>query len=62
MIWIGFILLLCAGFAAYTGANQMDRSKQREKCSMEAFTERRNAVSCLCLAVLFVILGVGMNL
>ena len=62
MIWIGFILLLCAGFAAYIGAVQLERSRQREKSSIEAFTERRNGISCLCLSVLLVVLGVGLSL
>ena len=44
MLWIAFILLMGAGCAAYVGATQLDRSKQRDKCSIEAFTERRNGV------------------
>lgn len=62
MIWVGFVLFLCAGFAAYLGALQLDRSRQREKSSIEAFTERRNGVSCLCLSILLVVLGVGLSL
>ena len=58
MIWIGLILLICAGFSAYAGASQLEQAKQRAKCSLDAFTERRNGVSCICLSVLFVILGV----
>ena len=41
-VWMG------AGCAAYVGATQLDRSKQRDKCSIEAFTERRNGVACRC--------------
>lgn len=48
MLWIAFILLMGAGCAAYVGATQLDRSKQRDKCSIEAFTERRNGVACRC--------------
>lgn len=62
MLWIAFILLMGAGCAAYVGATQLDRSKQRDKCSIEAFTERRNGVSCMCLSVLLVVLGVGLAL
>jgi|GEM_PF-1261674 len=62
MLGFGFALLLCAGFAAYMGAVQLERSKQREQCSIEAFSERRNGVSCLCLSVLLVVLGVGLSL
>ena len=62
MIWIAFVLLMGAGCAAYVGATPLDRSKQRDKCSIEAFTERRNGVSCLCLSVLLVLLGVGFAL
>ena len=62
MIWIGLILLICAGFSAYAGASQLEQAKQRAKCSLDAFTERRNGVSCICLSVLFVILGVAINL
>ena len=28
MLWFGFVLLLCAGFAAYMGAVQLERSRQ----------------------------------
>ena len=42
MIWIGLILLICAGFSAYAGASQLEQAKQRAKCSLDAFTERRN--------------------
>ena len=62
MIWIGLILLICAGFSAYAGASQFDHAKQRTKHSQDAFTERRNGVSCICLSILFVILGVAINL
>ena len=62
LIWIGWILLICAGFSAYAGASQLEQAKQRAKCSLDAFTERRNGVSCICLSVLFVILGVAINL
>lgn len=62
MLGFSFVLLLCAGFAAYMGAVQLERSRQREKCSIEAFTERRNGISCLCLSVLLVVLGVGLSL
>ena len=48
MLWIAFILLMGAGCAAYVGATQLERSKQRDKCSIEAFTERRNGVACRC--------------
>ena len=41
MIWIGLILLICAGFSAYAGASQLEQAKQRAKCSLDAFTERR---------------------
>ena len=57
MIWIAFILLMGAGCAAYVGATQLDRSKQRDKRSIETFTERRNGVSRLCLSMLLVVLG-----
>lgn len=62
MIWIGLILLICAGFSAYAGVSQLEQAKQRAKCSLDAFTERRNGVSCICLSVLFVILWVAINL
>ena len=62
MIWIGLMLLICAGFSAYAGASQLEQAKQHAKCSLDAFTERRNGVSCICLAILFVILGIGINL
>ena len=63
MIWIGLMLLICAGFSAYAGASRLEQAKQRAKeCSLDAFTERRNRVSCICLAILFVILGIGINL
>ena len=61
-IWIGLMLLICAGFSAYAGASQLEQAKQRTKHSQDAFTERRNGVSCICLAILFVILGIGINL
>lgn len=35
---------------------------QIRQCSLDAFTERRNGVSYICLSVLFVILGVAINL
>ena len=41
---------------------ELEQAKQRAKCSLDAFTERRNGVSCICLAILFVILGIGINL
>ena len=44
------------------GASQLEKAKQRAKCSLDAFTERRNGASCICLAILFVILGIGINL
>ena len=56
------MLLICAGFSAYAGVSQLEQAKQRAKCSLDAFTERRNGVSCICLAILFVILGIGINL
>ena len=56
------MLLICAGFSAYAGASQLEQAKQRTKHSQDAFTERRNGVSCICLAILFVILGIGINL
>ena len=62
MLGFGFVLLLCAGFAAYMGAVQLERSRQRGKSSGEAFTERRNGISCLCLPVVLVVLGVGLSL
>ena len=62
IIWIGLILLICAGFSAYAGASQLEQAKQRVKCSLDAFMERRNGVSCICLSVLFVILWVAINL
>ncbi len=62
MIWIGLMLLICAGFSAYAGVSQLEQAKQRAKCSLDAFAERRNGVSCICLAILFVILGIGINL
>ena len=62
MTWIGLILLICAGFSAYAGASRFDHAKQCAKCSLDAFTERRNGVSCICLSILFVILGVAINL
>lgn len=34
MIWIGLILLICAGFSAYAGASQLEQAKQRAKCSL----------------------------
>ena len=54
MIWIGLMLLICAGFSAYAGVSQLEQAKQRAKCSLDAFTERRNGVSCICLSILFV--------
>ena len=36
MIWIGLILLICAGFSAYAGASQLEQAKQRAKCSLDA--------------------------
>ena len=62
MLGFSFVLLLCAGFAAYMGAVQLERSRQREKCSIEAFTERRHGITCLCLSNLLVVLGVGRSL
>ena len=62
VVWIGLILLICAGFSAYAGASQLEQAKQHAKCSLNAFTKRRNGVSCICLAILFVILGIGINL
>lgn len=47
MIWIGLMLLICAGFSAYAGASQLERAKQHAKCSLDAFTKRRNGVSYL---------------
>ena len=38
MIWIGLILLICAGFSAYAGASQLEQAKQHAKCSLNAFT------------------------
>lgn len=62
MVWISLILLICAGFSAYAGASQLEQAKQHAKCSLDAFTKRRNGVSCICLSILFVILGVAINL
>lgn len=62
MVWISLILLICAGFSAYAGASQLEQTKQHAKCSLDAFTKRRNGVSCICLSILFVILGVAINL
>ena len=59
---ISLILLICAGFSAYAGASQLEQAKQHAKCSLDAFTKRRNGVSCICLSILFVILGVAINL
>lgn len=55
-------LMICAGFSAYAGASQLEQAKQHAKCSLDAFTKRRNGVSCICLSILFVILGVAINL
>ena len=38
MVWIGLILLICAGFSAYAGASQLEQAKQHAKCSLDAFT------------------------
>lgn len=46
----------------YAGASQLEQAKQHAKCSLDAFTKRRNGVSCICLSILFVILGVAINL
>ena len=58
MIWIGLMLLICAGFSAYAGASQLEKAKQRAKCSLDAFTERRVALRC-CLQVQVVMLPSG---
>ena len=62
VVWIGLILLICAGFSAYAGASQLEQAKQHAKCSLNAFTKRSNGVSFICLSILFVILGVAINL
>ena len=54
-------ILLVDTCLLYT-SSQLEQAKQRAKCSLDAFTERRNGVSCICLAILFVILGIGINL
>ena len=38
VVWIGLILLICAGFSAYAGASQLEQAKQHAKCSLNAFT------------------------
>lgn len=61
-IWIGIVLLICSIVSVYIGILQWKDSKQFGRDSMESFTEKRNAVSCVCIAVFFAIIGISINL
>lgn len=61
-IGIDFFLLICAAAFAVAGAVQLKRSKQTGQDALNAFTSRRNAVSCICLAILFVIAVICISL
>ena len=61
-IWSDVFLLVCAAAFAVAGAAQLKRSKQIGQDALDTFTNRRNAVSCICLAILFVIAVISISL
>lgn len=54
-ILIDIFLFMCAVAFAVVGIVQLKRTKQAGQDELDTFTNRRNAVSCICLAILFVI-------
>lgn len=61
-IGIDIFLLICAAAFAILGVKQLRRSSWTEQNSLDAFTKRRNAVSCICLAILFVTIVICVSL
>lgn len=61
-IWIDLILMVCTAGFACVGIRQWKQSKKSGQKSLDVFTDRRNAVSCFCLALLCVMVGLCINL
>lgn len=55
VVWIDIVLFMCAAAFLVVGIVQPKRSKQARQDALDTFTNRRNAVSCICLGILFVI-------
>lgn len=62
IIWIDVFLFTCAVVFVIAGIMQIKHSKQPERDALDTFTNRRNAVSCICLAILFVTIVLCINL
>ena len=61
-IWFDMILAICAIVFLCIGIRLWKKSARAEQRSLTAFTDRRNAVSCFCLAVLCAVIGLCISL
>jgi len=59
---IDIVLFMCAAAFLVVGIVQPKRSKQAGQDALDTFTNRRNAVSCICLGILFVIVVICISL
>lgn len=57
----GFLIMIAAGFA-FAGFCLLQKAAKNNRSESEAFVCRRNGVSCICLAILLVIVGIFINL
>ncbi len=62
VIWMDIFLFVCAAAFSVVGIVQLKRSKQAGQNALDTFTNRRNAVSCICLAILFATVGICISL
>ena len=62
VVWIDIVLFMCAAAFLVVGIVQLKRSKQAGQDALDTFTNRRNAVSCICLGILFVIVVIRISL
>ncbi len=62
VVWIDIVLFMCAAAFLVVGIVQPKRSKQARQDALDTFTNRRNAVSCICLGILFVIVVICISL
>ena len=62
VVWIDIVLFMCAAAFLVVGIVQLKRSKQAGQDALDTFTNRRNAVSCICLGILFVIVVICISL
>jgi len=62
VVCIDIVLFMCAAAFSVVGIVQLKHSKQAGQDALDTFTNRRNAVSCICLAILFVIAVICISL